>query len=142
LKAKKAFDKSWTHQFNPYLVRPQDIVINDQGDSCDLSQTIGKGWIAVHTPGHSKDHISLILKDNLVFAGDAATNVAQWACTYNVGPYTEDLDRFYEDWLMFDSRYGVKTIFPAHGTPFSIEVLKRNVGRIKNRWKFPRVTTW
>ena len=125
---KMRFDPRWTLAFPPFLIRKQDIVIN--GDDSSILRQIGIPGKIFTTPGHSIDHITLILDDGTVFCGDAASSFLLWAGIHYCTVFMTDMDRAYQSWQkILDA--GGRIIFPAHGKPFPAQKLNQNMGRIK-----------
>jgi len=77
------------------------------------------------TPGHSSGSISLLLKTGEAFVGDLAVNFAGLIFP----PFAESRKMLLESWQKIIS-CGVKTVCPAHGAPFSIELLKETAQKI------------
>ena len=78
----------------------------------------------IHTPGHSSGSISVLLETGDAFVGDLAMN----GFPLRIGPglpiFAEDLQKVKESWkLLLDM--GVKNVYPAHGNPFSAEMIRK-----------------
>ena len=128
MKLVKKFNKKWTFAFPPYKVDDNDIVINEETALKSIGINIpGK---IIYTPGHTDDSISLVLDDGVCFVGDAAANMLQLLGTRYCVVVIDDLKKYYHSWerLIVEN---VKTIYPAHGKPFGIEMLKKYL--YKNR---------
>ena len=75
----------------------------------------------LETPGHTADHISLLIDDKL-FCGDAAMNILP--SIKRVTIWIENLQQFKQSWQMILAA-APKTIYPAHGWPFPTSDLKK-----------------
>ena len=109
-------------KYPPLAVTDKDIVIS--GDDFDLLKSIGIEGKILHTPGHSKDSISVVLSDGNTFVGDAAMNFLNF-CGIKYRPiFVEDIDLVFESWQKL-AEHGAEQIYPAHGSPFSAQKLTR-----------------
>ena len=75
----------------------------------------------LETPGHTADHISLLIEDKL-FCGDAAMN--NFPSIKRVTIWIENLQQFKQSWQTILAA-APKTIYPAHGNPFPTSDLKK-----------------
>jgi ribonuclease/clavin/mitogillin len=91
----------------PYLeIQPIGNMIMKFDESRNFLKDLGLAGEIISTPGHSDDHVTLILDDGSVFTGDLPprslatddTTIASW-------------DRIYQ--------HKVTRIFPAHGNQYS-----------------------
>ena len=99
-----------------------DIVLGDEEFSLAEFGIAGK---VISTPGHSPGSVSIVLDTGDAFVGDLAMNAVPMRLKPGLPVFAEDLQKVKDSWkLMFD--YGVKTIYPGHGNPFSAEIM-RNV---------------
>ena len=84
---------------------------------------------SVYSPGHTTDSISLLDEDMNLFCGDAASDFLRILGTSYTPPFITDLSQFYVTWQkIIDS--GVKKLYPAHGNPFDISKIKKNINRL------------
>jgi Zn-dependent hydrolases, including glyoxylases len=130
LVTKKYISHKSNLKFSPYQVRENDILITEDTSlkeiGIDLSGRI------IKTQGHTVDSISVLLDDGNCFVGDAAANMLQFAGTKYCVIGITNLDQYYRSWQkILDA--GAKHIFPAHGSPFSTQKLKQNLGKNKKR---------
>ena len=128
LALKGRFDKKWTHAFPPYQVRESDFLVSDGIRFEALGIPLG-GEI-IETPGHSRDHLSVVFDDGACLSGDAAANFLQWAGAKYCVISVDNLEQYYASWQKLISS-GAKRIYPSHGKPFSVEALRQNLGRHK-----------
>ena len=75
----------------------------------------------LETPGHTADHISLLIDDKL-FCGDAAMNILP--SIKRVTIWIENLQQFKQSWQTILAA-PPKTIYPAHGKPFPTSDLQK-----------------
>ena len=97
------------------------VVVGDEGLS--LYEYGIKGKI-IHTPGHSPGSISVLLDTGDALVGDLAVNIPPFH--FKPGPpiFIDDLQQIGESWkLLLDS--GAKRIYPAHGKPFSADIIRK-----------------
>ncbi len=103
-------------KFPPVRLAEKDILI--EGDNDSLLKGIGIDGVILHTPGHTRDSISVLLSDGSAFVGDAAMNFLRWTGVGHRPIYIEDINTVYESWRKLRER-GARVIYPAHGRPFS-----------------------
>jgi hydroxyacylglutathione hydrolase len=102
------------------------------GDDHQVLRRLGVEGQALYTPGHSINHLTLLLDSGEVFCGDAAAIFLLWAGTHYCTVFMTDMDETYQSWQkMLDA--GAPVIYPAHGRPFAAEKLRQNLGRIPNK---------
>ncbi len=125
---KKPVNKDDNLKFTPYTVRDNDIKIVGETRLGDMGIDL-PGRI-IETPGHTIDSISIVFEDGDCIVGDAAANFLRFAGTRYCVIFISDIHEYYRSWEQLISRK-VRLIFPAHGRPFTVEKLVRNVGKIK-----------
>ncbi|PKL16061.1 MAG: hypothetical protein CVV49_18215 [Spirochaetae bacterium HGW-Spirochaetae-5] len=127
---KQLITPGWDFSFPPYSVRDTDIIL--RGESAELPEEVGLKSKVVYTPGHSSDSISLVYKDEYIFAGDMASNFLNLAGAKHLTLFNEDVGVVYSLWekvLSMNIRY----IIPAHGRPFGAERLKENLHKYSQK---------
>lgn len=127
---RKVIRKDSNLKFPPYKVRDKDILVSDEMRLEDIG--IELSGAIIKTQGHSIDSISIIFDDGEAIVGDAAANFLKFAGTKYCVIYICDLNEYYRSWEKIILT-NTKCIFPAHGKPFPIERLKKNIGRNKAR---------
>jgi glyoxylase-like metal-dependent hydrolase (beta-lactamase superfamily II) len=128
LKLGKKVDKSNNLKFKPYILRGCDIVINGDTELRNIGIPIdGK---IIETPGHSVDSVSILFYDGDCIVGDAAASMLKFADLKNCVIFICNMDEYYKSWQKIIVA-GAKKIFPAHGKPFSVDKLKKNIGKNK-----------
>ena len=75
----------------------------------------------LETPGHTADHISLLI-DDILFCGDAAMN--NFPSIKRVTIWIENLQQFKHSWQTIIA-IAPQTIYPAHGKPFPVSDLEK-----------------
>ncbi len=103
------------YSFPPLTLTERDIVI--AGDDDGLLKGIGVDGVILHTPGHTRDSISVLLSDGSAFVGDAAMNFLWWTGIGHRPIVVEDIDTAYASWRKLRER-GPRIIYPSHGKPF------------------------
>lgn len=124
---KGVVDPGWSaHRFPPYRVRECDLVIHGQRDD-EVLRRLGIAGSIVALPGHTVDSIGIVLDSGDAFVGDAAANFLRFAGTRHCVVFVTDLDEYYASWRrLIDA--GARRIHPAHGAPFTVEHLVRDLG--------------
>lgn len=121
--------------FPPVALRDQDIVIKKE--EYDLEE-IGLEGKVLHTPGHTPGHISVVLTDGTVFAGDVIMNFLHFFGLRKRPMILYDQKEVLRSWEKI-LQHGAKIIYPAHGQPFKAEQLseykKKNEQRLKEKEK-------
>ncbi|NYT13639.1 MAG: MBL fold metallo-hydrolase [Candidatus Methanofastidiosa archaeon] len=101
-----------------------DIIINSDFDL----RNYGINGRIIHTPGHSKGSISVILDSGEAFIGDLAMNGLPLRVGAGEPIFGENIKEIYESWIkLVESK--VNTLYPGHGAPFNIKVIKRILSR-------------
>jgi hydroxyacylglutathione hydrolase len=102
-----------------------DVVLGDEGLSLEEYGISGK---VIYTPGHSPGSISVFLETGDVFVGDMAMNKFPLRFGPGMPIFAEDIGKLRRSWnLLLDS--GAKTIYPAHGGPFSVDTIRKALSR-------------
>ena len=127
---KMRFDPRWTLTFPPFTLREKDSLISADDDQ--VLRKIGIAGRILTTPGHSVDHIVIVLDNGDTFCGDAAASFLLALGTHYCTVFMTDMEDAYRSWQkMLDAR--AQIIYPAHGKPFSAEKLRQNMGKIKTK---------
>ena len=115
------------HSFPPVII-PERTLIWDGNKQ--FFKEKGYNMEIISLPGHTGDHIGLLIGDNL-FCGDAAMNGFP-SIKRNI-IWIEDLESYKSSWeIMINSR--ANTIYPSHGKPFPKSDLirfRKNLDSIK-----------
>jgi glyoxylase-like metal-dependent hydrolase (beta-lactamase superfamily II) len=107
----------------PFMKFPASSVDISLEDSEFPLHPFGINGKAFYTPGHTSGSMSLLLETGEAFIGDLAMN----GLPMRIGPgmpiFGDDRNTIKASWkLLLDS--GATWIYPAHGNPFSADVLK------------------
>jgi hydroxyacylglutathione hydrolase len=86
----------------------------------------GVAGTVLHTPGHSQGSVSVLLDSGDCIVGDLAMNGFPLRFGPGLPIFADDLDRVRQSWRSILDR-GAKTIYPAHGKPFSADVLRNRL---------------
>ncbi len=78
----------------------------------------------IYTPGHSMGSVSVLLDTGEAFVGDLAMNKFPLCLSPGLPILAENMQQVEESWKMLLDK-GAKTIYPAHGKPFSADVIRR-----------------
>ncbi len=111
----------WGLRFMP---APPDFVVEDGRSLADF----GLDARIMHTPGHSPGSLTVRLASGAAFVGDLCYN----ALPLGLGPitpvYADDIVDVYVSWQRL-LETGVTRIYPAHGQPFSADLLWQRLSR-------------
>ncbi|MGO9387097.1 MAG: hypothetical protein ACLPWD_03510, partial [Methanobacterium sp.] len=131
LTLKKFISKDSNLKFPPYKLRENDIQVN--GDTVLEDIGIMLNGRIIETPGHTIDSISVIFNDGTSIVGDAAANMLQFAGTKYCVIFITDIKEYYKSWREIISS-NAQQIYPAHGKPFPVDELKKNIdiNRVEN----------
>jgi hydroxyacylglutathione hydrolase len=101
-----------------------DILITDEPYSL---KAYGIDGNIIHTPGHTFGSISVILESGEAFVGCMAHNGFPFRIHPGLPIYAQDIEEIKKGWkVLIDG--GVKMIYPGHGKPFPVEVMKESLG--------------
>lgn len=114
-------------KFPPLTLSDKDILIEQ--DDTEVLNSIGLEGQILCTPGHTNDSISVILSTGQAFIGDAAMNFLPGSGIHYRPIYIKNIQEIYESWKKL-KRCGAKILYPAHGSPFPIERLEKQVCRV------------
>lgn len=102
-------------KYPPVRLRDDDIVLD--GNDEKLLSSIGIDGEIIYTPGHSRDSMSIVLRDGSTFVGDLAMNFLKFSGIKHRPIYIESIDDVFDGWKRIIS-IGASTIYPSHGSPF------------------------
>jgi hydroxyacylglutathione hydrolase len=80
----------------------------------------------IHTPGHTVGSISVILDSGEAFVGCMAHNGFPFRLRPGLPIYAQDIKAIKKCWRILIDR-GIKMIYPGHGKPFPVEVIKKSL---------------
>lgn len=96
-------------------------------DSCSLSP---KCYL-IHTPGHSRGSMSLIVDDEVALVGDAMFGVFGWSV---FPPFAFDIPTMISSWNKL-LKTGCNIYLPGHGTENSQELLEKQYNKYKTKYQ-------
>ena len=100
-----------------------DIVAGD--DEISLAEYGIPGKV-VYTPGHSWGSVSVLLDGGQAFVGDLAMNMFPMRFHPGLPIFGDDIQIVKKSWQKL-LVMGAKTVYPAHGKPFPVEILNKAV---------------
>jgi hydroxyacylglutathione hydrolase len=98
-----------------------ELVIDDDGLSLENYGIPGQ---VIYTPGHTIGSVSVLLDSGEAFVGDLAMNKLPLRRNPGLPILAEDIEKVKESWRKL-LELGATTVYPGHGKPFSVEVIKR-----------------
>jgi glyoxylase-like metal-dependent hydrolase (beta-lactamase superfamily II) len=113
--------------YTPVILEQNDIIISD--NDYDLHDLVGIKARVIHTPGHSKGSVSLLLENGTSFVGDVAMNTLKLFGQGQRPVEAEDYDEVYKSWKKL-IRCGAETVYPSHGSSFAVDELVRTLETI------------
>jgi len=102
-----------------------DVALSDAGMSLADYGIAGK---IIYTPGHSMGSVSVLLDSGDAFVGDLAMSGPPLRLTPGLPVLAESMQKVRESWKVLLDR-GAKTIYPAHGKPFSADIMKKALSK-------------
>ncbi len=107
----------------PFMKFPASSVDITLEDREFLLNPFGINGKVLHTPGHSSGSMSVLLETGEAFVGDLAMNGFPMRIRPGMPIFGDDRNTVKASWkLLLDN--GAKWIYPAHGNPFSADVLQ------------------
>ena len=103
---------------------PVDIELGDEGFS--LSE-YGIPAKVIYTPGHTLGSMSILLDSGEAIVGDLAMSAKFMRLTPGIPIFADDVSLIKPSWKKLLD-LGAKTIYPAHGKPFSAEIFRKQLG--------------
>ncbi len=112
------------HRF-PVVDRAERYMVLDEWTQSVIEEKLS-GTI-INLPGHTRDSIGLLLKDGLLFCGDAAMN--GFPSLNRVTIWIENLNDYKKSWEVMLNNNPAK-IYPSHGKPFMKNDIKKNMHKL------------
>ena len=97
-----------------------DLVLEDRAFSLVNFGIPGK---ILPTPGHSVGSVSVLLETGDAFVGDLAMNIFPLRLGPGLPLFADDIRQVKRSWTLL-LHEGAKMIYPAHGKPFSADVIR------------------
>jgi glyoxylase-like metal-dependent hydrolase (beta-lactamase superfamily II) len=88
-------------------------------DDADVVQLAGREWVAVHTPGHTPDHLCLLDPANAVMLSGDHVLPTITPHISGLGNAPDPLAEFFRSLDRMGELGNVTTVLPAHGHPFN-----------------------
>lgn len=108
----------------PFMKFPASSVDITLEDGEFLLNPFGINGKVLYTPGHSSGSMSVLLDTGEAFVGDLAMNTFPMRIGPGMPIFGDDRNTIKASWkLLLDN--GARWIYPAHGNPFSADVLKK-----------------
>jgi glyoxylase-like metal-dependent hydrolase (beta-lactamase superfamily II) len=98
-----------------------DIVLGDEEFSLAEYGVPGK---VLHTPGHTMGSVSVLLETGDAVVGDLALNGPPLRIGPGLPNVAEDMQRVKRSWELLLEQ-GAETVYPGHGKPFPVEIIRR-----------------
>ncbi|MGD0158697.1 MAG: MBL fold metallo-hydrolase [Candidatus Bathyarchaeia archaeon] len=103
-------------------VQPTEVELIIKDDGLRLKDYDIPGQI-VYTPGHTMGSISVLLDSGEAFVGDLAMNRLPLRRSPGLPILADNIEKVKESWRHL-IELGATTVYPGHGKPFSIELIK------------------
>jgi glyoxylase-like metal-dependent hydrolase (beta-lactamase superfamily II) len=88
-------------------------------DDADVISLAGRDWVAVHTPGHTHDHLCLFdPAEGVLLSGDHVLPTITPHIS-GLGSEADPLAQFFHSLDRMHELSGVSVVLPAHGHPFT-----------------------
>jgi glyoxylase-like metal-dependent hydrolase (beta-lactamase superfamily II) len=100
-----------------------DFAIGDEGF---LLEDYGIPGQVIYTPGHTLGSVSVLLENGDAIVGDLAMSAKFMRLTPGEPIFAEDPNLVIPSWQKLLD-LGAKTIYPAHGKPFSADLLRQKL---------------
>ncbi len=102
-----------------------DLLIGNEGISLEEYGIPGS---VIWTPGHTPGSLSVLLHSGDALVGDLAMNMFPLRLSPGLPIFAEDMNAVIRSWeLLIDK--GANTVYPAHGKPFPISVIEKEIRR-------------
>jgi glyoxylase-like metal-dependent hydrolase (beta-lactamase superfamily II) len=107
----------------PLITVPATGVDRRLSDDVTSLAEFGVAGKVIPTPGHSPGSVTVLLESGEAFVGDLAMNRFPLRLSPGLPIFADDVDQVVRSWRRL-LEHGVKTVFPAHGEPFSADVMR------------------
>ena len=115
-------------RFMPLIHIPGTDVDLRLGDEDFPLYEFGIPGSVIHTPGHTYGSMSVMLDSGEVFVGDLAMNKFPLRLTPGLPIFAIDESKVMDSWRLLLDR-GARTVYPAHGKPFSVEIMRKALSK-------------
>jgi hydroxyacylglutathione hydrolase len=86
----------------------------------------------IPTPGHTPGSLSVVLQSGEAFVGDLVVNALPMGLGLGIPALAENVSDIYVSWEKILSA-GATTIYPAHGTPFPADKLRKKLRKARGQ---------
>lgn len=108
---------------------PVDAMVDDRLDLAPW----GFGGYLLHTPGHCRGAMSMIVDDEIAIVGDTMVNAGPWSV---FPPFADDVAELLESWRrLLDT--GCRVFLPGHGTAIERALLEQRCEERRRRVSTP-----
>jgi hydroxyacylglutathione hydrolase len=108
---------------------PADVAA---GDRCDLA-SLGVNGYVLHTPGHCRGAMSVVLDDEIALVGDTMVNAGPWSV---FPPFADDVGQLLDSWRRL-LETGCRIFLPGHGTAIGRPLLEQRYEERRRRLSSP-----
>lgn len=102
------------------------VVEVDLGDQPFSLAAYGISGRVLATPGHTPGSVSVLLDSGAAFVGDLAMNGLPLRFGPGLPVLAENMEAVIKSWKYLLEQ-GARTIYPAHGKPFTAEIMRRAI---------------
>lgn len=106
-----------------------DLLIGNEGISLE---EYGISGSVIWTPGHTPGSLSVLLHSGDALVGDLAMNMFPLRLSPGLPIFAEDMSAVIRSWEELIEK-GAKMVYPAHGKPFPISFIKKEIRRQSQR---------
>ncbi|MCD4707215.1 MAG: MBL fold metallo-hydrolase [Candidatus Sabulitectum sp.] len=104
-----------------------DLLVGNEGISLE---EFGIPGSVIWTPGHTRGSLSVLLNSGDAIVGDLAMNMFPLRLSPGLPIFAEDMSDVIRSWELLISK-GATVIYPAHGKPFPVSKIEREIKRYK-----------
>ena len=123
---------AWGHSLRFILNPVTTVLFKFPGEKADIVldnsdyplHDFGINGRIVYTPGHTSGSVSVLLESGDAFVGCLAHNNLPFRLKPGLPIFADDIEEVKRNWKRVIER-GAKTIYPAHGDPFPVEIIKK-----------------
>ena len=123
---------AWGHSLRFILNPVTKVLFKFPGQKADIVldnsdyplHEFGINGSIVFTPGHTSGSVSVLLESGDAFVGCLAHNNLPFRLKPGLPIFADDIEEVKRNWKRVIER-GAKTIYPAHGDPFPVEIIKK-----------------
>jgi glyoxylase-like metal-dependent hydrolase (beta-lactamase superfamily II) len=108
---------------------PADVTVKDR---LDLSPWGVSGYL-LHTPGHCRGAMSVVLDDEIALVGDSMVNAGPWSV---FPPFADDVAQLLASWKRL-LETGCRIFLPGHGTAIAQALLEQRYEERRRRVSTP-----